>query len=268
MISKRSAIIYVVINSSLTLLSYLEYSILVSNNYVCIILPIYTILRNFLLISFVDYGINNKKIININYIESSGRLGEFEGYVISNSIAESSLMYYFLTIVNIQRPITLSLVYFIPMSFFFEIVLDFFHYWFHRAMHLHHISFHKDHHTHIHLKSILAFYFHPIDHIISIILPFIISYYIINRFYILSLFELSMLITYKIHIEIAGHTGHRSYPAASFPQCIWLVKTLGIEAYTEDHNIHHTNPDYNFSKRFTLWDKVFGTHKDFHRSIE
>ena len=220
------------------------------------------------MISFIDSTLHTKQIINSNYVEGVSRNWEFEGHVILDSIVESIELYYFSTIIQIQRPIILSIVYFIPISFFFEIVLDFFYYWSHRGMHVYHSSFHKDHHTHIHLKSILAFYFHPIDSLLTIVIPFIITYHITNYFYILSLFELCMLSSYKIFIEISGHTGYKSYPRSSFIQFTWLPRYLGIEAYTENHNIHHTNPDYNFSKRFTLWDKVFGTHKEFNRSIE
>jgi sterol desaturase/sphingolipid hydroxylase (fatty acid hydroxylase superfamily) len=41
-----------------------------------------------------------------------------------------------------------------------------------------------------------------------------------------------------------------------------LPKWLNIELYCEDHDIHHSVNNCNYSKRFSLWDKVFGTFKD------
>jgi sterol desaturase/sphingolipid hydroxylase (fatty acid hydroxylase superfamily) len=69
-----------------------------------------------------------------------------------------------------------------------------------------------------------------------------------------------MLIVYKTSVEIAGHTGKKLYPTSSFPQFPWLVKYFNIELYTEDHDIHHRLLKYNFSKRLSLWDKIFGTY--------
>lgn len=64
-------------------------------------------------------------------------------------------------------------------------------------------------------------------------------------------------------IEISGHIGKRMHPTSSFSQFIWLPKFFNIELYTEDHDLHHSHNNCNYSKRFSLWDKVFGTHKKF-----
>ena len=32
-----------------------------------------------------------------------------------------------------------------------------------------------------------------------------------------------------------------------------------MELYVEDHDLHHLKGNCNFSKRFSLWDRVFGT---------
>ena len=58
---------------------------------------------------------------------------------------------------------------------------------------------------------------------------------------------------------VAGHCGCHS-DATSFPQCVWLPRLLGIALTTRDHDAHHTRPKAcNFAKRFTLWDRAFGT---------
>lgn len=156
--------------------------------------------------------------------------------------------------------VVLQLLTFIPVSFAFEILYDFFHYWSHRAMHNYYIDLHKSHHHHVHLRPILAFYQNGFDLVLTNALPFMATEMILGIFYRFSLFELALLLSYKVFIEVAGHTGKSSRPTTSFPQCVWLPRALGIELATEDHNMHHIHVGTNFSKRFTLWDRVFGTY--------
>jgi sterol desaturase/sphingolipid hydroxylase (fatty acid hydroxylase superfamily) len=75
-------------------------------------------------------------------------------------------------------------------------------------------------------------------------------------------YQYILISIYKTAVEIAGHTGKKSYPTSSFPQFPWITKSLNIELYTEDHDSHHRFFKYNYSKRFSLWDKVFGTYKN------
>jgi sterol desaturase/sphingolipid hydroxylase (fatty acid hydroxylase superfamily) len=65
---------------------------------------------------------------------------------------------------------------------------------------------------------------------------------------------------FKTFIEISGHAGTYN-KNSSFNQCIWIPKLFGIELYARDHYIHHEKFDYNYAKRFTIWDKAFGTYK-------
>jgi len=72
--------------------------------------------------------------------------------------------------------------------------------------------------------------------------------------------QLALVLGYKTWIEVAGHLGEVSGRSTSFPACVWLPRALGIELRTRDHDLHHTHGGrHNFSKRFTLWDQVFGT---------
>jgi sterol desaturase/sphingolipid hydroxylase (fatty acid hydroxylase superfamily) len=154
------------------------------------------------------------------------------------------------------------LLTFIPMSFAFEIAFDFFHYWFHRSLHWSGLPWHKTHHTHVNLSPAIAFYQDWADLLIANVVPFFLAERIIHTVWgPFTAFELALLLTYKICVEISGHAGRRLSPASSFPQCVWLPRTFGIELYAEDHALHHTKPGCNFAKRFTLWDKVFGTYQ-------
>jgi len=68
----------------------------------------------------------------------------------------------------------------------------------------------------------------------------------------------NLIIVYKIFLEISGHTG-KKFNSSSFPQFIWLTKIFKIKLITEDHDNHHKKNNCNYSKRFMLWDIVFGT---------
>ena len=60
-------------------------------------------------------------------------------------------------------------------------------------------------------------------------------------------------------MEISGHSGKDIGKASSFPQFKWLPAWCGFELYSQDHYMHHRNSKVNFSKRFTLWDRMFET---------
>jgi len=157
--------------------------------------------------------------------------------------------------------ITGSIVYFIPVSFAFEIILDFFHYWSHRILHLNKYLYtrsHKTHHKFANPVMINAYYFSQTDIFCTIIVPMILT---VNIFpYQLSFFDLVMISVYKQYSELAGHSGKMLAPVSSFPQCIWIPRLLNIELYAEDHDLHHKVSHCNFAKRFSLWDKIFGTY--------
>lgn len=69
------------------------------------------------------------------------------------------------------------------------------------------------------------------------------------------------MLLFKSFVEISGHSGKKIFPSGSFSQFIWLPKMFDITLYTEDHNLHHDKSDCNFSKRFSIWDKLFGTYE-------
>ena len=153
-------------------------------------------------------------------------------------------------------------LYFIPVSFAFEIIFDFFHYVSHLAFHkikFLYVNFHKLHHTYGNPTSILTFYQHPFDYICTNMIPLLLTYLIVSVFVDISNFQLLLILTYKTHIEIGGHCG-KINKTVSFPQCIVLPKLFNIGLYTLDHNNHHSINNCNYSKRFILWDKVFNTY--------
>lgn len=159
-----------------------------------------------------------------------------------------------------KQNILIDILLFIPFSFVFELIFDFFHYWTHRIQHNPYLySYHKKHHLITDDVDVFSTYQqHPLDLVISNIIPMIFTSYLFP----LSEVQLHIFLLYKTFIEISGHGG-TNCNASSFTQLIRLPKLLGIELYGHDHYLHHTKKIYNYSKRFTLWDKVFGTYLSF-----
>lgn len=150
---------------------------------------------------------------------------------------------------------------FLGKSFAFELLFDLVHYTLHRELHSNKFLYrviHKDHHRFNVPTPRSTFYMTPIDLILSYSVPLAISSYIIP----FTMFEFYVITTFLTYQEIGGHIGRKMYPTSSFPMFVWLPRSLGIELYTEEHTAHHTRLNCNYSKRFTIWDRLFGTHYD------
>jgi sterol desaturase/sphingolipid hydroxylase (fatty acid hydroxylase superfamily) len=176
-------------------------------------------------------------------------------YIYNNSLVETM----------VETQVIYEIIYFIQVSFIFEIIFDFFHYFAHRLLH-HNLLYkyaHKKHHKFKHPTAITTFYQDATDLLITNSFPTILAFYLTNLVTSLPIngFQYHLINIYKNFIEISGHSGRCLYPTSSFTQFIWLPKSLGIELYTEDHDLHHSQNNCNYGKRFSLWDKMFGTYK-------
>jgi sterol desaturase/sphingolipid hydroxylase (fatty acid hydroxylase superfamily) len=222
--------------------------------------------RNYLIINIIDNSTINKIKINKNMLFNISQLHEFNMNVITTTIIETGTFVSATNLVSNKTHILYDLLLFIPTSFIFEIIFDFFHYWTHRMIHMNtflYKNIHKKHHINIYPTTILAFYQDPFDLILTNSIPFLLTLIIVSSIHIpISIFTLNMIVIYKSYIEISGHCGKKLYPSGSFPQYIWLPRFFDIQLYTEDHDYHHTHTNCNFGKRFTLWDKVFGTYNN------
>lgn len=265
--SIKSIIKFIFTNVLLFGLSALHFMILTQYNF--LIRMISFILRNFLLVKFMDYILNiyrKKNNINEYAVPVESYKYEFKLNLLRTSILE----FIAYEVINILFPFALfnwvEILYFIIVSFLYELIFDFFHYWTHRLAHS--IAFiykksHKLHHKNIALIPIITFVQEPFDLILTNMFPIAMTLTILNMLKIkFSLFIYVCIMTYKSYVEIAGHAPIIKTKSCAFPQCIWLPKMLGIELYSKNHNKHHAYPNTNFSKRFSLWDKVFGTWID------
>jgi sterol desaturase/sphingolipid hydroxylase (fatty acid hydroxylase superfamily) len=269
----KSLKLYAFLNIIYLLFGFIQYkSIILSHttNLIqnCIIATIIYLIKNYFLIHFIDYISKSKMRINSNEsnIPKENYKYEFHTYVVLNTIVESVSHTILLPkIINIEivNNIYFDLLYFIPLSFVYEIIYDFLFYSMHRMLHSMCVYkyLHKLHHTFKHPNSITTYYQNPIDWLLATTIPTIMPLFILPY---VSFFQFNLIIVYKTSLEIGGHCGKKIYPTGSFAQFPWLVKYLNIELYTEDHDLHHSLNNCNYGKRFSLWDKVFKTYKNGH----
>lgn len=164
------------------------------------------------------------------------------------------------------RPMWLDLAIFIPMSFFMEIVFDFFHYWTHRMVHQSrdlYMKVHRHHHRFKRPTPLSTFYQHPMDVFLTNSIPLIMSLFTMSRLVDVSRFQYALFLICKTYVETSGHSFKELSPSSSFIQCMWLPRVFlgGIQLYSEDHTLHHLASNCNYSKRFSLWDRVYGTYR-------
>ena len=215
-----------------------------------------TLFKNVSLLSFIHFKNRNKEYFK----EGERHLQGWKevGYLFQVSFIDFLSLHLLLT--SSTTPLTWELLTFIPRSFLFEVCFDLAHYTIHRLCHsipTLYITIHKEHHQNTLIHPLTTFHQHPLDLLLTNTLPLSFAACIIPH----SSFFLCLMMWYKTLIEIGGHLG-KFTKATSFPQCILLPKLFHIDLKTEDHHEHHLNPMQNFSKRFALWDKVFGTYSN------
>lgn len=261
MVSRRSIRNFLVINSGLLLISAMFYGL---NEQMIFLLPLFMLLRNLLLVWIVS--LSDKPLIVKKHAAVSISKFDLCQTLATTTLVESGtylLMNAFSTSTSTSSSLTLTVMLFPLKSFVFEIVFDFGHYWMHRLAHYNRTicKYHNKHHKNVMLTPIMTFYQDPFDLIISNFLPVLFALVMTRNMCIyFSSFEMCLLNCYKVIIEITGHSGKYSNPASSFLQFPWLPKLLNIELYSEDHATHHIILKGNYAKRFSLWDKVFGTY--------
>jgi sterol desaturase/sphingolipid hydroxylase (fatty acid hydroxylase superfamily) len=231
--------------------------------YICtstIVFPIF-VARNVGLLKMIEWNIASKPFVQPR-LQGQGQ--EQTQYILWFSLCTTTLIETMTHTIILSSSFLhpQSLLFFIPKSFLFEVVFDLFHYTMHRSLHWDVLySLHKQHHRYNHPEPIHTFYQNPIDLILTNSIPTLLTLFLLQRTCGVSFSELeyNILTVYKIYIEIGGHSGKRLYPTSCFAQFVWLPKWLGIELYSEDHDTHHSLHHCNYGKRFSLWDKVFGT---------
>jgi sterol desaturase/sphingolipid hydroxylase (fatty acid hydroxylase superfamily) len=223
-------------------------------------------LKNLAIVALVHIQVSSKPDLSPRQTYVSMFMYE----VIKFSVFESIVLYILqsrdLIPLDTTHSIDVSqLKYFISHSFLFEVIFDLFHYTAHRLMHTYPLLYkytHKTHHYYSKPTILTTFHESIGEHLLSNALPTIFSIQLMHTILGIrvSQQQFCCIAVYKTYIEVSGHCGKDLGNVSSFPQCIWLPKLLGIQLFSTDHDHHHAIGNANFSKRFSLWDKVFGTY--------
>jgi sterol desaturase/sphingolipid hydroxylase (fatty acid hydroxylase superfamily) len=206
-ISLNSIKVFFTLNGIITLYTYFDYLFCkIQNNFLVDFSSI--VLKNYVFINAINY-----RLKNVEYIQEDNRIqpvekfyGEFHLFLLSTSLVESLTTLVCKTcLLTNEESIINDLIFFIPYSFCFEILFDLFHYITHYHGHNKYIYryFHKIHHLHRYPISILAFYQHPFDLILTNSIPIILSLHILSVLHPSSFFMYKLLTAYKTFIEVS-----------------------------------------------------------------
>ena len=154
--------------------------------------------------------------------------------------------------------LTLTNVFLAPPLYF--IMQDIYFYGMHRFMHNKYIYkyFHKVHHEIKNPNIYVAYYEHPIDHIVVWVVPYIILPHLININYYSYIFFLF----FSTLISLEGHSGnvlHGRYWYIDYFYIKMHEKNIYICNHTTHHDMHHELTNCNYSLWTTLMDKYFNT---------
>ena len=274
--SRRSLMNFAMTNAYFLGYSYLESlfyeNLIISNQWIMryIFLSGMASMRNYIMLRILTQG--TKKYPYLHDHKKIPRLDEYFGYflqlVFLDAFHQIIALDFLLDPTSRSQSLFITTLLFIPVSFLFEVIFDFFHYIAHRAEHTFPIlyrSFHKTHHTHHHPTLITTYYHNLGDLLLTNALPLFATLLILKTSFLTPLpIPISPHLFFAIYLaksymELCGHSGKDIQKTGSFVQCVWLPRLLGIDLYTADHDAHHRLSNGNYGKRFSLWDRVFGT---------
>lgn len=146
----------------------------------------------------------------------------------------------------------------------YSIILDFWFYWYHRAMH--DVSFlwkfHRTHHLTKHPNPLLSAYAdHEQEFFDMVGVPMMAWVTMRAMGMPMGFYEWWICHQYVAYTEVWGHSGLRVH--LSPPSTLsWLLKMFDAEIVVEDHDLHHRKgwrKSHNYGKQTRLWDRIFGS---------
>ena len=146
----------------------------------------------------------------------------------------------------------------------YGVVLDFWFYWYHRAMHDVDFlwKFHRRHHLTKHPNPLLTAYADDEQEFFDLAGIPLMTYFTLRAMGVpLGFYEWWICHQYIAFIEVAGHSGLRLH-GAGLSTFHPLLRLFNAEIVIEDHDLHHRKgyrKSYNYGKQTRLWDRVFGT---------
>jgi sterol desaturase/sphingolipid hydroxylase (fatty acid hydroxylase superfamily) len=210
--------------------------------------------RNYALLHFIDYSTRHKPSIHAAALPIEAYKYEFHVNVITATAVET-LTHLFIVDTAGPQSLSADIIYFIPVSFIFELIFELFYYFTHRLLHSRHFYkyIHKKHHKFPHPIAITSFYQAPLDLLITNSVPTNLA---LVLFPYVSARQFVFITVYKKFIEISGHTGKLAQPTSAF-----LPHLLQLELYTEHHDLHHSRNNCNYGNQLSIWDHLFKTYQ-------
>lgn len=148
----------------------------------------------------------------------------------------------------------------------YTLTLDFFFYWYHRAMHDVPAlwKYHRTHHLTKHPSALLTGYADQVQEMGDIFVMPLLTFLAMRAVFGGARFDFYhwwVCQSYVLFTESVGHCGVRvrGSPPTTFG---WLWETLGVELLIEDHDMHHrrgSKKSFNYGKQTLVWDSLFGT---------
>lgn len=146
----------------------------------------------------------------------------------------------------------------------YGVILDFWFYWYHRAMHDVPFlwKFHRTHHLTKHPNPLMTAYADEEQEFFDLAGIPLMTFFTLRAIGLpLGFYEWWICHQYIAFIEVAGHSGLRIH-AAGLSTFHEVLKYFDAEIVIEDHDLHHRKGwrnSYNYGKQTRLWDRVFGT---------
>ncbi|KAM3554137.1 hypothetical protein ARSEF4850_006595 [Beauveria asiatica] len=147
---------------------------------------------------------------------------------------------------------------------FYCVILDFWFYWYHRAMHdVNGLwQFHRTHHLTKRPNAMLSAYADDVQEFFDMVgIPFM-TYLSFKALGIpLGFYDWFICHQYIAFTEAGGHSGLRMHLQAASPFS-FILSYFDAELVIEDHDLHHRKgwrKSHNYGKQTRLWDKIFGT---------
>lgn len=146
----------------------------------------------------------------------------------------------------------------------YPIVLDFWFYVYHRAMHdVDYLwKYHRTHHLTKHPNALLTAYAdHEQEFFDMIGVPALAYLTFWAAGFPLGFYDWWVCHQYIVYTEVWGHSGIRVHvtPPTTFA---WLLRKFRLELVLEDHDLHHRQgwrKTHNYGKQTRVWDRAFGT---------
>lgn len=240
---------------------------------------IFNLSKNILTPILLNYALKKVNFINIKNNNSKNNKIPYP-YIVYISFMETLIIYIIKKNIIFNEFIFYKdILYGFFISFIYDFLYDAVHYPIHYLLHKNKFLYsriHKIHHSYDTNSIYARFYNHPLDYVLTELIPILFSIYIIRKiFNYVSLNSIMYIHIVRNMNDLFGHSGKEInidakimnyFSLISFYNLITLTTITGFlntMILTKNHNYHHINNYYNFSSRTILFDKIFNTFRNY-----